>query len=110
VGTRSAERVVGVLTWQPTKGVPEVDVCGLTELGNSRERHMAHNLDRFRPRGAYYPTSCMLRISRLIECVYKFIQMRDRRPCLALYSPGGRVTSVGSRILTRGGVNRRFKI
>jgi hypothetical protein len=29
--------------------VPEVDVCGLAEIGNSKERHMARNLDRFGP-------------------------------------------------------------
>jgi hypothetical protein len=37
--------------------------------------------------------SCMLRSSGLIGCVYKMMRMRDRGPCLALYSPGGRVTS-----------------
>jgi hypothetical protein len=29
----------------------------------------------------------------LIGCVYKIMRMRERGPCLALYSPGGRVTS-----------------
>jgi hypothetical protein len=28
---------VGVLDRQPTKGVPEVDECGLAEIGNSKE-------------------------------------------------------------------------
>jgi hypothetical protein len=37
--------------------------------------------------------SCMLRSSELIGCVYKMMRMRERVPCLALYSPGGRVTS-----------------
>jgi hypothetical protein len=44
--------------------------------------------------------SCMLRGSGLIGCDYKMVQSdayeRDeieRGPCLALYSPGGRVTS-----------------
>jgi hypothetical protein len=32
--------------------VPEVDICGLVEIGNSNERHIAHNLDRFGPLGA----------------------------------------------------------
>jgi hypothetical protein len=32
-------------------GVPKVDVCGLAEIGNSKERHVAHDLDRFRPQG-----------------------------------------------------------
>jgi hypothetical protein len=31
------------------RGVPEVDECGLTEIGNSKDRHVAHNLDRFGP-------------------------------------------------------------
>jgi hypothetical protein len=35
-----------------TKGVLEIDVCGLAEIGNSKERHVAHNLDRFGPQGA----------------------------------------------------------
>jgi hypothetical protein len=35
----------------------------------------------------------MLRSSGLIGCVYKMMRMRERCPCLALYSPGGRVTS-----------------
>jgi hypothetical protein len=65
-----------------------------------RKRHMAHNLDRFRPRGAKYPTSCMLRGSGLIGCDYKMMCMREKGPCLALYSPGGRVTSrFGERVL-----------
>jgi hypothetical protein len=34
------------------RGVPEVDVCGLTKIGNLKERHMVHNLDRFWPLGA----------------------------------------------------------
>jgi hypothetical protein len=34
------------------RGVPEVDECGLAEIGNSKKRHVAHNLDRFGPRGA----------------------------------------------------------
>jgi hypothetical protein len=42
-----------------------------------RKRHVAHNLDRFGPRGAYYPTSCMLRSSGLIGCVYKMMCMRE---------------------------------
>jgi hypothetical protein len=61
---------------------------------------VAHNLDRFGSRGAQYPTSYMLRGSGLIGCDYKIMQSgayeRDdleRGPCLALYSPGGRVTS-----------------
>jgi hypothetical protein len=45
-------RVVSVLDRKPTKGVPEVDVCGLAKIRNSKERHVAHNLDRFGPRGA----------------------------------------------------------
>jgi hypothetical protein len=53
---------------------------------------MAHNLDRFGLRGAYYSTSCMLRSSGLIGCVYKMKRMKEKGPCLALYSPGGRVT------------------
>jgi hypothetical protein len=32
-------------------GVPEVDVCGRAEIGNLKERHVAHNLDRFGPQG-----------------------------------------------------------
>jgi hypothetical protein len=61
-----------------------------------RKRHVAHNLDRFGPRGASYPTSCMLRSSGLIRCDYKMMRnlmcMRGEGPCLALYSLGGRVT------------------
>jgi hypothetical protein len=38
---------------------------------------VAHNLDRFGPRGAYYPTSCMLRNSGLIGCVYKMMCMKE---------------------------------
>jgi hypothetical protein len=34
------------------RGVSEVDVCGLAEIWNSKDRHVAHNLDRFAPRGA----------------------------------------------------------
>jgi hypothetical protein len=33
------------------RGVPEVDVCGLTVIRNSKERHVVQNLDRFGPRG-----------------------------------------------------------
>jgi hypothetical protein len=58
-----------------------------------RQRHVTHNLDRFEPRGVKYPTSCMMRSSRLFGCVYKMMRMRERGPCLALYSPRGRVTS-----------------
>jgi hypothetical protein len=54
---------------------------------------VAHNLDRFGSQGAKYPTSCTLCSSGLIWCVYKMMQIGDRGPCLALYSPGGRVTS-----------------
>jgi hypothetical protein len=46
------DQTVGVSTPQPTKGRPEVDVCGLTKIGNLKERHMVHNLDRFWPLGA----------------------------------------------------------
>jgi hypothetical protein len=46
-------------------------------LVTRRKRHVAHNLDRFGPRGAQYPTSCMLRSSRLIGCVYKMMRMRE---------------------------------
>jgi hypothetical protein len=57
-----------------------------------RKRHLAHNLDRFEPRGAQYPTSCMLRSSGLIGRDYKMMRnLREKGPCLALYSPGGRV-------------------
>jgi hypothetical protein len=35
----------------------------------------------------------MLHSSGLIGCVYKMMHIGDRGPCLALYSPGGRVTS-----------------
>jgi hypothetical protein len=31
------EEVVAVLDRQPSKGVPEVDECGLAEIGNSKE-------------------------------------------------------------------------
>jgi hypothetical protein len=52
-----------------------------------RKRHAAHNLDRFGPRGAQYPTSCMLRSSGLIGCVYKMMRMREVKvpasPCIA---------------------------
>jgi hypothetical protein len=34
-----------------TYGVPELGVCGLAEIGNSKERHEAYNLDRFGLRG-----------------------------------------------------------
>jgi hypothetical protein len=60
-----------------------------------RKRHVAHNLDRSGPRGASYPTSCMLHSSGLIGCDYKMMRnlvREGRGPCLALYSPGGRVT------------------
>jgi hypothetical protein len=41
-----------------------------------------------------------MRSSRLIECVYKMMWMRERDPCLTLYSPGGKVTSqLGERVL-----------
>jgi hypothetical protein len=49
----------------------------------------------------------MLRSSGLIGCVYKMMSIRDRGPCLALYSPRGRVTSrfeVESYSCTRLGV------
>jgi hypothetical protein len=39
-----------------------------------RKRYVAHNLDRFGPRGAEYPTSCMLRSSGLIGYNYKMMQ------------------------------------
>jgi hypothetical protein len=35
----------------------------------------------------------MLRSSGLIGCDYKMMHMREKGPYLALYSPGGRVTS-----------------
>jgi hypothetical protein len=35
----------------------------------------------------------MLRSSGLIVCDYKMMRMRERGPCLALYSPGRKVTS-----------------
>jgi hypothetical protein len=44
-----------------------------------RKRHVAHSLDRFGPRGAQYPTSCMVRSSGLIGCVYKMMRMSERR-------------------------------
>jgi hypothetical protein len=34
----------------------------------------------------------MLRSSGLIGCDYKMMRMREKGPCLALYSLGGRVT------------------
>jgi hypothetical protein len=34
----------------------------------------------------------MLHSSELIGCDYKMRRMREKGPCLALYSPGGRVT------------------
>jgi hypothetical protein len=40
-----------------------------------RKRHMAHNLDRFGPRGAWCPTSCMLRSSGLIGYDYNMVQL-----------------------------------
>jgi hypothetical protein len=43
-----------------------------------RKRHVTHNLDRFGPRGAKYPTSCMLRSSGLIGCVYKMMRISER--------------------------------
>jgi hypothetical protein len=39
---------------------------------------VAHNLDRFEPQGAQYPTSCMLRSSGLIGCVYKTMRISER--------------------------------
>jgi hypothetical protein len=54
---------------------------------------VAHNLARFGPRGEQYPISCMLRSSGLIGCDYKLMRnLREKGPCLALYSPGDRVT------------------
>jgi hypothetical protein len=50
-----------------------------------RKRHVAHNLDRFGPRCAKYPTSCMLRSSRLIGCVYKMMRMKERGVPASLY-------------------------
>jgi hypothetical protein len=47
-----------------------------------RKRNVAHNLDRFGPRGAQYPTSCMLRRSGLIVCVYRMMHMREREGSL----------------------------
>jgi hypothetical protein len=52
VGIASPRDVVGVLDWQPIKGVTRVDDCGLSEIENSKERHVAHNLDRFWPQCA----------------------------------------------------------
>jgi hypothetical protein len=34
------------------RGVPEVDECGLAEIGNSKEETRVTQLDRFGPRGA----------------------------------------------------------
>jgi hypothetical protein len=45
-------RSVGVLDLQPTTGVPEVDECDSPRSVTRRKRHVAHNLDRFGPRGA----------------------------------------------------------
>jgi hypothetical protein len=42
-----------------------------------RKRNVAHNLDMFGPRGAYYPTSDMLCSFGLIGCVYKMMRMRE---------------------------------
>jgi hypothetical protein len=47
-----SDTCVGVLTPQPTKGVTQVDDCGLTEVSNSMKKHMSHNLDRFGPQCA----------------------------------------------------------
>jgi hypothetical protein len=43
---------VGVLDRQPTTGVPEVDECDSPRSVTRRKIHVAHNLDRFGPRGA----------------------------------------------------------
>jgi hypothetical protein len=56
------------------RGEPEVDEYGLAEIGISKERHVAHNLDR--PARCVKPTSCMLRSSGLIGCVYKMMWMK----------------------------------
>jgi hypothetical protein len=49
----------------------------------------------------------MLRSSGLTGCVYKMMRMRDRGPCLALYSLRGRVTSrFGERVLVGPGTSR----
>jgi hypothetical protein len=72
---------VGVLDRQPTKGVPEVDECGLTKIGNSKEE----------------TRSTQFRQVRAARCVIPYVLYaaypRERGLCLALYSPGGRVTS-----------------
>jgi hypothetical protein len=32
-----------------TRELPEVNDCDLAEIGNPKERHVVHNLDRFGP-------------------------------------------------------------
>jgi hypothetical protein len=40
---------VGVLDQQPTKGVPEVDECGLVEIGNSKVETRGTQVRQVRP-------------------------------------------------------------
>jgi hypothetical protein len=44
--------VVGVLDRQPTTGGTRSNDCDLPRSVTRRKRHVAHNLDRFGPRGA----------------------------------------------------------
>jgi hypothetical protein len=76
------------------RGVPEVDECGLAEIGNSKEETRG---TQFRQVWAarcvipYLLYAAQLWIDWV--CLQDDAYIRERGPCLALYSPGGRVAS-----------------
>jgi hypothetical protein len=84
---------VGVLERQPTRGAPEVDECGLAEIGNSKEETRDTQFRQVRTAMCVLPYVLYVAELGLIWCYYKMMHMRERGPCLALYSPRGRVTS-----------------
>jgi hypothetical protein len=63
--------VVSVLDRQPTKGVPEVDECGLAEISNSSEETRGTQFRQVRAARCVIPYVPLLRSSGLIGCDYK---------------------------------------
>jgi hypothetical protein len=90
-------RNVGVLDRQLLRGVPEVDECGLAEIGNSKEETRDTQFRQVRAAKCVIPYvlyAAWLWIDwvRLQDDAI-LSRERERGPCLALYSSRGRVTS-----------------
>jgi hypothetical protein len=76
------------------RGVPEVDECGLAEIGNSKKETRDTQFRQVRAARCVIPYvlyAAWLCIDWM--CLQDDAYMREKGPCLALYSRGGRVTS-----------------